>query len=285
MKILYIATGEPDYLCDTLFHGLYSLFGENVVPSCDYDIMYSSYRKENDINKLYGKGFTVWGLLPEKFQNNHDIETKIKTKYFDYIIYGSITRTTKYFSLVCKYYNKSNIIFVDGEDTPQIFNDNLGVPLFKRELLLQKKNVFPISFSIPKEKICDNIESIIKTKVLADYTPNFAFSYSYDKEEDYYNGYKESYFGLTCKKAGWDCMRHYEILANYCIPYFVNIENCPIHTMKTFPKDILIISNKMYENKDYSNYFEILNKLFNYTKNNLTTEKVAENFINTIRGI
>ena len=30
----------------------------------------------------------------------------------------------------------------------------------------------------------------------------------------------ESYFGSTKKKAGWDCMRHYEIVASGAVPFF-----------------------------------------------------------------
>jgi hypothetical protein len=29
------------------------------------------------------------------------------------------------------------------------------------------------------------------------------------------------------KKGGWDCLRHYEIIGNGCMPYFENIEKCP----------------------------------------------------------
>ena len=45
-------------------------------------------------------------------------------------------------------------------------------------------------------------------------------TYIYEKERDYYDMYFNSLFALTYKKAGWDCLRHYEILANGCILYF-----------------------------------------------------------------
>jgi hypothetical protein len=60
---------------------------------------------------------------------------------------------------------------------------------------------------------------MLKTQILK---PQNEF---YNTEEEYYNEYKKSYFAITTKKCGWDCMRHYEILANGCIPYFLNIEN------------------------------------------------------------
>jgi hypothetical protein len=35
-------------------------------------------------------------------------------------------------------------------------------------------------------------------------------------------------------------MRHYEIIANGCMPIFVDIEKCPPKTLHLFPKDICI---------------------------------------------
>jgi hypothetical protein len=145
--------------------------------------------------------------------------------------------------------------------------------------------IYPITFSIPEEKIC--VYNPIKTKILSIYKPAQAGVVSYYKfntEEEYYNEYKESYFALTHKKEGWDCMRHYEILANKCIPYFPDIESCPINTMFLFPKDLIIEGNFLYKtisNKkeldedDKNKYYELLNKLVDYTKNNLTSSKIA----------
>ena len=42
-------------------------------------------------------------------------------------------------------------------------------------------------------------------------------------------------------------MRHYEIMANGCIPYFPNIEQCPPNTMALLPKHLIIEGNKLYE--------------------------------------
>ena len=36
-----------------------------------------------------------------------------------------------------------------------------------------------------------------------------------------------SLFALTFKKAGWDCLRHLEILSAGCLPLFTDIVNCP----------------------------------------------------------
>jgi hypothetical protein len=150
--------------------------------------------------------------------------------------------------------------------------------------------LFPISFSIPKEKICENYN--VKTKILSSLIPGDLSTYIYNTEEEYYNEYKTSYFAITTKKAGWDCMRHYEILANGCIPYFLDIENCPKYTMYLLPKDLFIQSNTLYETKfknkninelnqeDIDEYNILQTKLLDYTKNHLTTEKMAEYILN-----
>jgi hypothetical protein len=78
------------------------------------------------------------------------------------------------------------------------------------------------------------------------------------------------------KKAGWDCMRHYEILGNYCIPYFVGLEDCPKNTLANLPKELLLEGRELAKNFDEHKYFSILNELFDYTKNNLTTKNLAK---------
>jgi len=71
-------------------------------------------------------------------------------------------------------------------------------------------------------------------------------TYIYNTETDYYAEYQSSVFALTTKKGGWDCLRHYEILANGAIPIFPNIENCHPNTMKNHPKDLYLESNALY---------------------------------------
>lgn len=142
----------------------------------------------------------------------------------------------------------------------------------------------PITFSIPGEKICNGRQN--KTKILSSLIPGDSRIYIYNTEKDYYDEYKKSYFAITMKKAGWDCMRHYEILANGCIPYFIDIENCPPNTMYLLPKLWLIEANQLYsifQNKQINElteeeidaYYTLQSKLLEYTRMYLTTDKVA----------
>ena len=86
----------------------------------------------------------------------------------------------------------------------------------------------------------------LKTKLLAHIIPGNLDTYIFSTAEEYNQDYQNSFFAVTCKKAGWDFFRHYEILANGCIPLFIDIESIPEHTMTRFPKDIINETNKLY---------------------------------------
>lgn len=122
--------------------------------------------------------------------------------------------------------------------------------------------LYPINFSIPNEKIIKH--KPIKTQILSQIIPGKT-SYIFNKENEYYNEYQKSYFAITKKKAGWDCLRHYEIIANGCMPYFENIEKCPEKTMSLFNKELFIKANKLY-----NNHFK--NNTINSIHNNIKTE-------------
>ena len=280
MKLLYISTNEPDYLADCLFHGFYQLLGKDFTHNGRYDLMYKTLTTAESLSNSYGRGFTVWGNLPEYLNENDDIENKIKSKYFDLIVYGSFRRRNDYYDLVKEVYEKDKVVFVDGEDDQWVW-DSMGHRLFKRELTWNAPNAHPIFFAIPAEKITKNIPS--KIKKIADYIPQITGSgYMYNTEEEYYNGYKESLYGLTHKKSGWDCMRHYEILGNYCMPYFIGLEDCPEGTLANLPKELLFEGKKLAENFEEQKYFRILDEVFRYTQDNLTTKHIANYIISKL---
>jgi len=286
MKILFVARGEPDYQSDTIFHGLYHLLGADFTHSDDYYFMYKDQTNhESLLGRCYGRGFSMWGNLPTYLNDNSDIENKIKNKYFDYVFYGSIRRSQRYFELVKEHYPKNKICFIEGEDEPNLL-DTDGIMLFKRELFSEPTETLkPISFGIPPVKIVSDISQINKTKDMADYIPQSSGrGYVYTDEEEYYNNYRVAKFGLTMKKAGWDCMRHYEILANYCIPFFENLHACPPYVMTKFPKQQIIDINNKFQNKTMSDneYYDCINFLFEYTKNNLTTVAVTKYVLETL---
>jgi hypothetical protein len=84
-----------------------------------------------------------------------------------------------------------------------------------------------IAFSIPAEKVLSEPPRE-KTRLLASHVVDpevaarlgVATSYAFRDEAAYYADLQSARFGITVKRAGWDCLRHYEQAANGCVPCF-----------------------------------------------------------------
>ena len=272
-----------------------------------------------DTKLLWGKGFTYSNLIDRDFHHN-----ELKTSEFDLIVVS--IHHTRHHSKDQNYEDIKNICssgikvaVVDGNDLQdydsRIFE--LTPYYFKREIPDgADERLIPIHFAIPECKL--NFDQK-KTK-------DFAFIYPgscephwpqdsrkthiYDDEKSYYADYGSSRFAFTCKKGGWDCMRHYEILANGCIPIFTDIEWCPKRTLTNLPKEALssiktlpdlnlvsasdnnltfgghhILPGKSSYNDItvfWNPYISIKNYLQEYTTNNLTTKALAKYFLEKI---
>jgi len=145
-------------------------------------------------------------------------------------------------------------------------------------------NIHPLSYSIPLKKIKPlprNISKDYKQRNLSALIPGKASTYIYITEDDYYKQYEESKYAVTKKKGGWDCLRHYEILANNCIPIFPDLDKCPKKTMTNFPKELLIKIHKRGVLTE-SEYRKCINDLHNYTKQYLTCESSARYLLETV---
>jgi hypothetical protein len=286
MKILYISKGDHvDYQDDCLSIGLKELFESNVVDINKRSHIYDTYDVEK-AKTLYGKGMSVTRVIPDIEVDRTDIKNKIKTKYFDFIVYGSIWRCAADIEQVLQYYPKNRVIVVDGEDEQNIHKTfDLGILYFKRELIYKADRLYPISFAIPTNKVVTNTTKMRPCSIC---TPLDRKTYIYNNERDYYDGYRESCFGVTVKKAGWDCMRHYEILANDCVPVFPDLYKCPELTMVHFPKKLCNDVLCKFENKNtypahYFNVYDEYKEMFReHTIKYNTTKALAIYFIDTI---
>jgi hypothetical protein len=291
MKVLFISKGNlPDYQSDAIIHGGRSVLGSDFV---DVNFPWYMYKKEKeqfwnqrvpDNGRSYGRGMTLHGTLDECEVDRTDVLAKIRNKYFDFVIYGSATRCVDYISDVLENYSKDRIIFVDGEDDQLIRQEFYGMGLlFKRELVDENiPRVFPIGFGAPKEKIVESIPK--KSQDWGTVVPGRIETYIFDDEKSYYEDYRKSYFALTHKKGGWDCMRHYEILLNGCIPYFPDIENCPKMTMIKFPRELCIKAIKMLEKQEIveEKYYDLANQFLTHTKKELTTECIFNSIVDKV---
>ena len=292
MKILFISKGDlPDYQNDMVFHGGRELFGKDFVDANRMWYMYPedkakywNQRAPNGGNS-YGRGFTIAGSSYDiDAAERADIQKKIEDKYFDYIIYGSVTRCQDHLALVRKVYPPTKILFIDGEDTDR-FNPQYAEVghLFKRELPTDETNrLHAINFCIPENLIVTSVPK--KTQDWGTVQPGKVETYIFNDVKSYYEDYQKSHFALTIRKGGWDCLRHYEILMNGCIPYFPLLEDCPLSTMKEFPKERILETNKIVEEEvlDETIYNQNVEWLLEYVRKNLTTKALITKMLEMI---
>ena len=298
MKILYISKNERcdkfpfliDYQDDSLLYGLKELFGDDVVDCNKRYNLYSDYSDE-EVASEYGRGFTFTRLLDSDKADRDDIVKKIKSKYFDLVIYGNVWRCLDHYDLVMEHYDHTQIVLVDGEDNPKMHQSVVGKGLYAKRELVYELNMelkdhfsktFPVSFAFPTKKL--NLETK-KEKKLAISDPRDKKTYVFNREEDYYMDYRTSKYAFTMPKAGWDALRHYEIMGNGCVPLFFNLENCPRSVMYRFPKALLIKIFYFYHS-DFKwmekNYDVLSHDLFEHFKKYNTTKSNAEFFIKDI---
>ncbi|HYF02846.1 MAG TPA: hypothetical protein VEC36_05685 [Patescibacteria group bacterium] len=274
MKILFFTSSGPDNLEDAYLHGLRSLYGADAVDYPKKEVMYKSF--EGDPNSFYGRLFTIWRTLNDMEVDRTDLESKIKSGFFDFIIFGSAHRTLHFFEYFKNLLKPATTIFLDGEDTARVARPTQKYLTFKRELqpkvwyyksfkiipkplyqqLPRPKNLLPISFAVPKEKITFGISLAEKKSLLPGHIVDnevreifkkqhsSSETYLFTKEEDYYRNLQQSRFGITTKRGGWDCLRHYEIAANgavmcfrdlhtkheWCAPHGLGKMNCVMYT-------------------------------------------------------
>lgn len=152
-----------------------------------------------------------------------------------------------------------------------------------------KSEPHPIQFAVPECKVVTAIPE--KDQDFAFIIPGKVDTYIYTEEADYYKDYQRSFFAVTTKKAGWDCLRHYEILANGCIPYFLDLDSCDENTMYFLPRELIKeamnLEGVSYLHIDHSRfdrakYNEILLKLLEHTQKYLTTKQMANYVLKTI---
>jgi hypothetical protein len=166
---------------------------------------------------------------------------------------------------------------------------------FKREKtphLSDNYDIHPISFSIPKGKIRDNcpsktrkFQTHVQCKIayeLEEVSENSTRKPIFDTEEKYYDDLAASKYGITMKKGGWECMRHYEIAANWAVPCFYNLgrkpQDCAPHGLYDMMNCISFSSAAELRRKiDYverNNLYTILQEnAFDWVKQNTCVEK------------
>jgi hypothetical protein len=184
--VLFLTSNTEDYLSDSLFHGLRTLLGERVVDYPKNEISYRSYPR---LDAIYGRGFTLYGLLDELEVDRTLVLDRARQGAFDLIVFGDVWRYFGSFVELLPSLRGRRVAFLDGADYPAPYpyaSTFWRVPqwwflprahrrgvYFKRELtpetaqrryfmlvpariaerLSFARSLHPISFSIPEEKI------------------------------------------------------------------------------------------------------------------------------------
>ncbi|MDR3623318.1 MAG: hypothetical protein P4L85_28555 [Paludisphaera borealis] len=241
MKILYLTHPKEDYLQDNLLCGLRQVLGADLV---DYPRKSAVYKDDpRPSSMLYGCGFTAWKVLDEIAVDRDDIDRKVTKKYFDLIVFGSIRRqkpvALEYLKSGRFFLPGNRFAFVDGDDSVRIAWKLLPFgTYFKRERAASLR-LFTrrINFAIPASK-CRTVP-LEKSRLFAKHVQcdeaykldyireNCMKRYAFSDEKEYYDNLASSKYAVTMKKAGWDCMRHYEIAANTAVMAFYNLHEKP----------------------------------------------------------
>jgi hypothetical protein len=137
--------------------------------------------------------------------------------------------------------------------------------------------VFSLSYGIPDELIVTEVPK--KRRFMAPYLPGSQYTFRAGQEAEYYKMYRDSMFAMTQKKGGWDCLRHYEILANGCMPMFLGLEQCPTATLYGFPKDLVMGAVDRMGVWDEEGYEEYMGRVLTHVRSYASCSALAIRFL------
>lgn len=97
-----------------------------------------------------------------------------------------------------------------------------------------RHGVWPISFSYPGPLLPVRGDP---GELISPITPGLP--YSFVDQSQYLNTYADAYWGVTHRKAGWDCFRHVEIMASGALPWMLDAGEIPRYSMVHYPKSAM----------------------------------------------
>lgn len=289
MKILFVAATNSivnfgthinesaqesnDNLTDSLFLEAKLRYGDDVYECPWMPHMYKD--SPTELSRLHGYGFGLHKRLESK-ANVLDVDRAIQMiegNFFDLIVTDARTQSDWWYSrgispfyhsamkikdAMFRCYPKNKIVFIDGEDqSDRIYTEFVTRSIyFKRERTSDSDLIRPIEYCLPKSNMLSIHGIEDKKKMMGAHIPVKTNGYVFTKEEDYYEDYRTSFFGVTWKKLGWTCPRHCEIIFSSCIPVFPDISECPPNTLTFYPKDLCkkVLESDFVKNSKHYRY-------------------------------
>jgi hypothetical protein len=95
----------------------------------------------------------------------------------------------------------------------------------------------PISIGLHPSSIVSCVP--VKHSVFASQGYFGSYAFNSMEEGEYKRSYRRSYYAVSGRKSGWDCLRHYEILGSGSVTYFEGIDGIPSGTMRNYPKKLV----------------------------------------------
>ena len=251
-RILFLAEPQADYVADGLFHGLRTLLGDAVVDFPRRDPMY----RQADLSASYGKGFGLYGLLPDISVDRSDVFQRD----WDLVVSAVMWRDWQWWERAWGTFGtRVRHAVVDGGDLPWVYPygpawwrpQRWFVPrtrgralYFKREwgkvsMLAagRRLSLEPLGIAYPAEKIVTTVPA--KTRDFQSHIVDLEVGerlgrrlehdrvHIFDSEADYLADLRASRFGVTTKRAGWDALRHLEIAGAGAVPCFRSLDHKP----------------------------------------------------------
>jgi hypothetical protein len=268
-RVLFLTASHEDYLADGLLHGLRCLLGHDLVDFPKADFLYETY-PPNRRGKLYGHGFSLYGLLPDIEVDRLRALARARDGEFDLVVFADIWNSFGRFVELAPSLADVRLAVLDGADREEPYpyagtwwrkrvwwtlpRAHTRATYFKRELtprtgwfrsflllppglagrLPSIRAMREIAFSFPAQKIVTEVPSdkhaqfashVVDSEVAARLGRDTAYAFS--DESEYYADLRAARYGITVKRAGWDCLRHYELAANGCVPCFRDLESKP----------------------------------------------------------
>ncbi len=313
-KILFINCDTDDYLSDSLLIGLKGLPNVTILEYPQNFYIYKNPVLTEE-NLIRGHGFTLYNLLDKQLPTNElntlrnfdlVIFGSIHRVYGLFLqLYAQLNPKNTWifdsedgpnlFPYAGNFLKKPYFWFFPrphhrflyfkrewvNADTLHLCFYKL-IPKFICRRLPLIKNVRPISFSIPQSKVFEGTP--IKTKLfpkhivdedIVRHVEGSFSTYAFSDEAAYYADLQASKFGITTKRGGWDCLRHYEIAANMSVICFKNLHEKPV----TCAPHGLIDGVNCLSYTSYDNLMQRINALTETDYSNLLNQ--TKNWIST----